>query len=236
MLDADKIVQNTLELFKDEVSKIKNFVSVEDYAELHPQPLTPTSIKVDVEIFLKDIERYQDYFMQWGKHHSHLPRYGLALVNLDGVLDAVNDPTNGSLYEWNSHNPDNKILECDCTSTTEVMDMPSLKDLAVFDKHWCRSNILKWDTGAEFVPHIDNGIPAPWLRLWGTTDSVNLDLRFYNKETKQMELVTDIEPGRIYIIDTSIVHDAKGNADNIYQFFLSVLPSAVNTLKELKNK
>jgi len=235
MLDAEKIVDDTLNLFRHEIQNISEFISIDDYEQLHQEFLTPTSIKIDMDILKHDLESYQVFFQQWGQHRSHVPRYGIALVNLDGVLDRTQDPTNGSLYEWSSLNPDKKIIESDCVIPTELINLLSLKPLRVLDDHWCRSNILKWNKGAEFVPHIDNCVPAPWIRLWATSDADNLDLRFYNKKTKSMEKVKSIEEGRVYIIDTSIVHDAKAHNDNIYQLFLSTLPSSTELLKELIN-
>jgi hypothetical protein len=161
-----------------------------------------------------------------------LPRYGLALVNQDGQIKKQ-DPINGSLYEWNVRFPDDPIIESDCTTVTEVMKMPSLLPLQILNGHWCRSNILKWYPGAEFKPHVDTVVPSPWIRLWGTSDPTCLEIR-YNNGTDTLVKAQNVEAGRIYIIDTSMVHDAVCTDSRVYQFFLSVLPSSINTLKELK--
>ncbi len=47
-----------------------------------------------------------------------------------------------------------------------------------------------------------------------------------------MKSITGIESGRLYLIDTSQVHDAVSH-DEVYQFFLSVSPTALNIIKEL---
>jgi len=73
-------------------------------------------------------------------------------------------------------------------------------------------------------------VPSPWIRLWGTTSN-SIKLRFSNKN--KLEDYGDVEPGRIYIIDTSLVHDARCTDKKAAQFFLSVLPSAYDILTNL---
>jgi hypothetical protein len=237
IVDADKIISDTLKVFfKSEAQQKKfagltDFVNAEEYASLHTQFLTPLNIKIDCDLFLREIKAFSNYFEQWGNEHTHLPRYGLALVNRDGMLRSK-DPINGSLYEWNAKNPDNPIIESDCRVPTPVMTLESLKALNCFDGSWYRSNIFKWGKDAEFKPHIDAIVPSPWLRLWGTTDAENTEVRCWDPLTKEMKRVTGIETGRIYLIDTSKVHDAISHSE-VYQFFLSVRPSAVNIIKDL---
>ncbi len=237
IVDADKIVSDTLSVFfKSEIqrkkfSELTEFVSEEDYREIHSKFLVPLNVKIDCDLFLKEITQYSDFFEQWGTEHTHLPRYGIALVNQDGTLKSK-DPINGSLYEWNVRYPNSPIIESDCKTSTPVMNLDSLTPLKCFDGYWFRSNIFKWGQGAEFKPHIDSIIPSPWLRLWGTTDAENTEVRCWNPKTKTMKSITGIESGRLYLIDTSQVHDAVSH-DEVYQFFLSVSPTALNIIKEL---
>lgn len=232
-IDADKIVQETISVFEKSgavnfYKNCKDLIGCEDYQRLHPQFLTPLNIKIDCEQFNKEIVQYDNNFEQWGTDHQHLPRYGLALVNQDGVLKR-NDPVNGSLMAWNRDHPDYPLIETDCIVPTEVLNLPSLSDLRIFDKHWCRSNILKWHKDAFFYPHIDSLLPSMWIRLWATTSS-EISVRYYNKNSGCLEVCENIEPGRIYVIDTSIVHDASATGDDVYQLFLSVRPSAKTIL------
>jgi hypothetical protein len=233
-VDEQKIINDTRKVYFSNViqrkryQSIKSVVSEQDYHELHSNTLVPLDIKINVDEFIKEIKQYDQFFEQWGNQHLHLPRYGLSLVNLDGRLKKK-DPINGSLYQWNLHNPNNPILETDCLKPTEVMNLPSLKVLDVFKNYWCRSNILKWDDGAHFLPHIDTLMPAPWIRLWGTTSN-NIKIRFA-KNGKMIDH-DGVEPGRLYIIDTLKVHDARCEGTNSYQFFLSVLPEALDVLKK----
>lgn len=229
-IDKEQILSETFKAFDNEVFRhimaTNETVSVEDYYRLHSSPLTPTTIKIDTELLKKEVSEYK--FVQWGKNHTHLERYGLALVNQSGEL-IEDDPINGSLMAWNQQNPDKPLIEIDCRTPTEVMNISSLSPLKVFDNYWTRSNIFKWNKDAYFLPHIDTSVPSLWLRLWMGTEGVVV--RFYNEETKELEQL-QYEPGRVYVIDTSIIHDAYATEDNVFQLFLSVLPSSFNIVLE----
>jgi hypothetical protein len=231
-INAQAIIDETLEVFeKSGAANIyrscKYLIEDEDYKQLHPSFLTPLDIKIDPEEFSKEILNHQDAFEQWGKDHTHLPRYGAALINQNGYI-IKNDPINGSLMAWNRDHPDQPLIETDCQTPTTLLSLVSLKPLDTFKGHWCRSNILKWEKGAKFLPHIDTVVPSPWIRLWGSMSN-DVVLRFYNEETGFLEPV-DFEVGRLYVIDTSLVHDATATGDNVYQLFLSVLPTATDLI------
>jgi len=234
-VNSEEIIRLSKEVFltsdiqKQKYNSLVGWIHEEDYTRLHPFFLTPIDIKIDVEQFNKEIVAYNDFFEQWGNEHLHLPRYGLALVNQTGELHH-NDPVNGSLYEYNLKNPNNPLLETDFNQETEVMDLPSLRPLKQFSNHWLRSNILFWKPGAHFKPHIDTVVPSPWIRLWGTTTD-GIKLRYAVND----ELVdtTEVEPGRLYLIDTSIVHDAICEDASGYQFFLSCSTGLYGRLRRL---
>jgi len=234
-IDSKKIISDTIADFtssvsqKKKFSEIKSFVDNKDYKALHKDFLTPTTIKIDVQQFINEIDRYSDKFEQWGNRHTSLPRYGLALVNQDGQLKAK-DPINGSLHEWNILYPNDPLIETDFLMPTEVLNIDSLRPLRVFDGHWCRSNILKWHQGAHFKPHIDAILPCPWYRLWATTDVENFRIR-YDNGFDELTSFKNLEAGRLYIIDTSLVHDAESFTSDVYQLFLSVLPPAGRILE-----
>ena len=231
-IDAQKIIDETHAVFEksgaaDILRNCTNVVKDEDYKRLHPFPLTPTNIVIDCAELNRQVRRYNDKFQKWGTDHQHLQRYGLAVVNQSGEL-IDNDPINGSLMACNRDNPNCPLIETDCATATEVMQLPALRPLHIFDGHWCRSNILKWHSGAFFFPHIDTIVPSMWIRLWAAT-SDNVLLRFYNPASGELEQA-DYEPGRVYIIDTSLVHDASTTGFNVLQLFLSVQPSAYELL------
>jgi hypothetical protein len=202
-----------------------------DYRALHRTFLTPTSLSFDVEAFVLEIDRYSSYFTKWGKKYQELPRYGLPLFNVDGCISKT-DPTMGSLLDWIKENPDNPILETDCTTATEVYNLKSLEALKHFDSYFCRSSILKWGAGSVFTPHIDVALPAPWFRLWATTSNY-IDLSYWDQQGNKRSC-DYIEAGRIYLIDTTLVHEAAWNARGwVYQLFLSLMPSSISTLRSV---
>jgi hypothetical protein len=43
----------------------------------------------------------------------------------------------------------------------------------------------------------------------------------------------EFEAGRVYIVDTSLVHDAYATGNSVHQLFLSVKPEANTTLEKL---
>jgi len=230
---VERVIADTIEVFNKTVIQAEKFqqlpkVSAEQYSRLHKDFLTPLDITIDPVLFNQEIEQYNSNFEQWGSTHTQLPRYGLALVNQSGEL-INNDPINGSLYEYNKNNSNDPLYETDCTTPTPVMhNVKSLEPLNIFNGYWARSNVLKWLDTAKFLPHIDTLVPSPWLRLWATTDPDTVTVRYYSDGVKTC---TDIEAGRIYLIDTSLVHEAVSTGTN-YQLFLSVNPYAVDIIEE----
>jgi hypothetical protein len=234
-MDITKIIPNTVKVFSSPEVKEKMqglpCINEEQYRFVHKQFLTPLDIKINVEEFIKDITAYDKFFQPWGG--KKFPRYGIPLVNHNGKHNNETDPTNGSLTDWNVGHPENKFIETDFRAKTEIINCKSLNPLSIFDGTWCRSNILKWSEGGEFVPHIDAVIPCYWLRLWGTTCTEGFELSYYDSNYRLIT-VKDIEPGRIYLIDTTLIHQARStHGSSIYQFFISVDPNAINLIKQL---
>ena len=63
--------------------------------------------------------------------------------------------------------------------------------------------------------------PTVNLRLWGATND-KVDLRYGDDMTK-----AEYEPNRLYLIDTSIIHDACAVGE-VYQYFIGLLPTEKN--------
>jgi len=234
-VNADEIIEQSKKVFltsdkqKQKYYSLKGWIEQKEYAQIHPFFLNPLDIKINPTLFTKQITEYKDYFEQWGNEHTHLPRKGLALVNETGRLH-LNDPVNGSLYEYNKNYPETPLIETDFTKETEVMNLSSLDPLKQFEGNWLRSNILYWEDGAHFKPHIDTVVPSPWIRLWGTT-SESIKLRYAHNNT--LIDVVNVEPGRLYLIDTSLVHDARCDGASGYQFFLSCCTGVYERLRRL---
>jgi hypothetical protein len=234
-VNSQKIIDDSRRVFLSSENQLNKYNSLtswideESYKKLHKSFLTSIDVKINEELFSKEILEYSSWFEQWGGEHLHLPRKGLALVNQTGDLIA-NDPVNGSLYEYNFKNPNQPLLEIDFVKETEVMTMLSLEPLNFLKGKWIRSNILHWGAGAHFKPHIDNTVPSPWIRLWGTTTN---DIKLRYAVNDQLVEVNDVEPGRLYVIDTSIVHDAWCYSNEGYQFFLCCSVDSYDTLLKL---
>lgn len=231
-VDTDKIIKETVEVFKKStaIDRLTTFSSLQkkEYNILHKKFLTPTRLIFDVKKFNEEILEFENYFESWGFNKENNLRQGLALVNQTGKLIS-NDPINGSLMEYNDKT-NCPLLELDCREKTKVFDLSSLKILNSISDKWYRSNVLRWNKTARFVPHIDTLIPSYWIRLWAIDKPENIIMRYWNKETVEIQ---NAEPGRIYVIDTSLVHDAVCIDSSCYQLFLSLPIDSYDTLKGL---
>ena len=233
------VIKDTKSRYQSEIikNKIKNAecITEQRYRELHTKNLVPLDIVIDVDQFTTEIAPYNSYFKYWSHRGiTSIESYGLPMANLNGKIDNVSEPTVGSLTEWNMLYPDNPHFDLDFVTETEIMQLSSLQSLKYyFDGHWSRSNILKWGADGQFYPHVDNVVPAYWYRLWGTTNTDSYLLAFYDEATDSFIKEENIEPGRIYLIDTAKTHIAKSSIDTIYQYFIGVKPSAYETIKKL---
>jgi hypothetical protein len=205
------------------------------YRELHSKPLVPTSIKINVELFKSTMQQYSKYFKPWSKNRPEMfkIRKGLPLVNLTGQYTDAEDPTIGPLDYHNKINPDKPLLETDIVTPTKILYEECFKPLEILHPYLVRSSILKWEKGANFVPHVDTGVPTPHLRLWGTDNPESIKVRFKNNLDEYVE-VTNVEAGRIYIIDTAEYHDALCTSTMGYQFFIAVNVAAYDLLNNIK--
>lgn len=217
-VDTDFIYQ-WWESYSD-LPKLEN----EKYYKLHEKLITPTDMKIDVDLFMNEIKDYQSCFSEWGRLFTQYPRYGAPLVNLTGKLDEDPDPSRMPLDEYIMF--ENKILhDVEITQKTQLCEMKCLQPLNNMLKYMVRSSLLKWDNTGHFKPHADVLLPAPNLRIWGTT-SANMVLKIDGQKIK------DIEPGRIYVIDTSKIHEAWSYEEDVYQFFIALTIDSYDTLYE----
>jgi hypothetical protein len=198
-------------------------VPQEIYDELHKEFLVPLDLWIDGE---QEFKNNSDLFYIWGDNRPELKtRKGMALVNLDGK----NDPEDISIGPLDHHNikydeglVDECYLECHFTQPTPQLD-DACKELKQFDLG--RSSILWWQAGDNFVPHVDVRLPTVNLRLWGCTDSGNIRLRSGPNPNDLVK--ASYESKRLYLIDTSIIHDAYAY-DEVYQYFIALLPTENN--------
>jgi hypothetical protein len=201
-------------------------ISEKLYNKLHTSELVKTNIKINVSEFKKEIKFYENKFTKWGKKYPKVPRFGIPMVNLTGSLDEDDDPSRQPLDEY-FFNLQKVLHDAEIKTKTEICNMKTLEPLKILYPYLIRSSILKWDKGGFFAPHCDVYIPAPNLRLWGTTSN-NMELIIDKKIQK------DIEPGRIYIIDTAKEHEAKSFENEVYQFFIGLSIDSYDMLKKIR--
>jgi len=206
----------------------------EDYWSLHKQFLTPTSIEIDIEKFTNCMNQYRDYFKPWGNNRPELNeiRRGLPLVNIHGKYDDHNDISIGPLDQYNKNNPDFPFLENDFTCQTDVLKHECFDNLNILKQFLCRSSILYWKNGANFLPHYDVLVPTVNLRLWGTNDPSSVSLR-YQSDNKMIEVSDSVQAGRLYLIETSTIHDAACIGEEVYQFFIALNIASKESLAEI---
>jgi len=221
-LDDDK--KNSL-LFDEEL-----ILYHDRYYKLHSSFLRPTKIKIDVNFFKEEIKRYHSKFRYFTNKY-YKQRYCISLVNIDGTIDKEHDITAQplDLLPASKH-----IADWEITKKTEVYkNLKSLTPLRELDEYLTRSQILLWHKNASFVPHIDTWPDQSCknLRFWGVTNPENYIFKSLG-ESVNME---KIEPGRIYLVDTTQWHYAKATGDWQYTFFLSTKlnDSVINLLEKL---
>ena len=205
------------------------------YYDLHTQNLIPTNIKIDLELFDREIKYYQNKFEQWGPMHTDLPRTGMALTlpKVDYPKDVYPNPSNWPMDTWCIHNPDFPLVDSLFTEPTPAFkEMKSLQPLMIFKEHFGRCNLLRWHNGAKFFPHMDVFHPFHNLRLWGTNDPDNYHFYFWDELKGKYIREENVEAGRIYVADTEKWHHAYTTADNNYTFFISLQVSGYDKIRE----
>jgi len=230
-------------------------LSIENYNALHNSVINPLNIKIDIDSFHNSMQKYKYAFRSWGEKKKHFLRYGLPLVNENGSMYNNPEPVCYPLDEWiegftyEQKLPFKHYDRC-FTSKTEVLDEPCFEPLmSTFGDYLLRSCILRWDEPAFFYPHTDTEVPSPILRLWGTSEPDVVKIRFdkqrrrvmpHNVSTTADIDVQDfedfeIEPGRLYLMDTSIIHAARSLVHrSTYQFFIALHSDSYNKIRESK--
>jgi len=228
-------------LVKKESMEKEDSLSIEEYNTLHEGKfIIPLDYKIDIELFGKEIQDYRLAFRRWGEKHMHVPRFGIPLTNLNGDLRNNPEPCCYPLDQWCDANPNSKYSDQDFNVPTELLDCSCFDVINELKEYMIRSCVLYWGKDAYFMPHVDTWLPSKILRLWGTSDATKQDLRHYydyngNDTTKGYKIIDNIESGRLYLMDTSLMH--TGNAfDNVYQFFIALNVNAYNLLENKKLK
>jgi len=227
-------------------------IESEDYIRLHSQPLQPLDLKVDVTEFHNYMNEVKYAFRAWGEKNSHYLRYGLPLVNKNGSSYNNPEPTCYPLDEWARKFPESEQSEWvdrKFTEHTEFLNHKCFNSINAIKHCMVRSCILRWDEPSSFYPHTDTWLPSPIIRLWGTTTPDTVKIRFDTKlqranpwevnslnEIDVQDFVDfEVEPGRLYILDTNIVHSARSlTHESTYQFFIALHSDSYKLIDDLK--
>ena len=187
--------------------------SPSEYDKIHTDILIPTIFKIN-NTFEEEIKQYHKYFVQWGNTHTEYHRYGLSLVNRTGDYT---DKESNSPLDTHYEQTGEILWDIDFTVPTQALNIKSLNVLNPIKKYMIRSNILWWNELGHFKPHVDISKNFfTHIRLWGTNKTSSEYLFKFNNEK------INFEPGRLYICDTSITHEAKALTDYCYTYFISV--------------
>ena len=220
-------------------------LELNEYLEIHKKTLQPLNIKIDVPLFEQQMEEYKYAFRRWGTRHHEYPRYGVPLVNLNGEMFNNPEPVCYPLDQWNKDLPeDEKIYDPMINVPTELLSESCFDPLELLKPYMLRSCILKWHNSGRFYPHTDTWIPSEIIRLWGTNDPKNMRLQFdcdgkrcsppdVPSTDYTLEPSAQIEAGRLYVMDTHVIHDALALGDNVYQFFIALSVDSLPTLRKL---
>lgn len=203
-------------------------LSIEDYYNLHTSFIVPLNLKIDTKQYKHEIGQYSSSFRVWGDSHLDWPRFGIPLFNLTGNLNDEEDPSCWPLDKWWKKHPDRVYWDHDFNKPTEVISLKSLTPLSLLHPFMIRSNLLKWNTGGRFVPHVDM-VPEliTHIRLWGTTESPkDYELKFGNT-------AVEFEPGRLYLIDTIASHSAIAHCDDAHTFFITLTLDGLGIVQQL---
>lgn len=220
-------------------------LELDEYLKVHKDTLQPLDMRIDVELFEQQMEEYKYAFRRWGIKHTQYPRFGAPLVNLNGEMFNNPEPVCYPLDQWNGNLPEEeRIYDPMIKTPTEMLSASCFDPLDSIKPYMLRSCILKWGATGHFKPHTDTWMPSEIIRLWGTNDPENMLLQF-DKDGKRCsppELMDmeynlvpaeNVEAGRLYVIDTHVIHDAAALADNVYQFFIALSVDSLPVLREL---
>jgi hypothetical protein len=202
-------------------------VSQKVWDEMHTDYLVPLDIVVDMDALeeeLKDIE-----WQKWvnpSQDFTDRPNYAYALT--DGKIEGATYWPNDL---WNMEHPDQPLIDTDFDTETQFFKFSeSLTWLyEIFAGYWARSHILRWDDMGHFRPHVDTPIPAINYRLWATNKPEDYVIRFEGKT------IEGLEKGRVYLIDTSKVHEGWSTNENVLTLFLSVNTKAKKIIEDFKS-
>lgn len=217
-------------------------IDPDTYLKQHYQPMVDLGVDIDLDLFNREVDHYKDNFQPWGINDDKRNRFGIDLTGPDTPIDVFPQPANWPLDIWTAHHPDKPFFDATLTTPTEhFYKFESLYPIyELFEGHIARTNVVWWNKGGEFHPHIDCIVNrAVNYRIWiSNTTGQGHPLLFANRENSNgMKNVSDdLIPGRMYLLDTSMYHNGYATQDNVFSMLMSVLPSASDVITNLINE
>lgn len=178
----------------------------------------------------RDLQQFQEQWVQYNPYKPGNPRYGLSLTSLDGKLGGRPD-----LYSLQEFHRREGILyrESDFRTPTPVFEKcPSLHEFVnYFSPHLGRSHFLRFEPGGFFPPHRDSA-------LMTEPDCVRLLIPIWNISTESHAFLYDgkkmqFEAGRVYFLNTMVSHSIFSFSSNVIYLICNLIltPESVKKFK-----
>lgn len=223
---------------------LKPRIDPKKYESMHQgKKFIPLNFTIDLELFNSEVFRLKNKFESWGIRKTELSRKGIALTETSEkvVHDYKSGPANWPLDVWNWYHPEKPLADVDFNSVSKYSrQFKSLQEiLSTFDGHLGRTNVTWWNSGDYFNTHFDVDLDHPInYRLWLSNYTGNEHKLFMGERSpdrNMTQISNEMEPGRLYLIDTSRYHKGEATVDNVFSLLMTLQPSATNLLEKLLN-
>lgn len=220
----------------------KPYIDSTVYNTIHSDlEFRPLNFTVDLEKFNSEVISLKDKFESWGVRKTELSRKGLALTDTKTKVkhDYESGPANWPLDVWNWYHPDKPLADVDFDQLSKyARHFESLKEIMdTFAPYLGRTNVTWWNNGDHFTKHFDVSIERPVnYRLWmsnHTGHEHELWMGGRDKNDPMTQISLDMEPGRLYLIDTSRYHAGGATVNNVFSLLVTLKPSATDLLYRL---
>lgn len=206
-----------------------------EYKKVVNSFLQPLPIKLNEEKFSNLIDTYKNNFIPWKnleKNEVHYNQFAVPIINKTGILHDDQDISLRYLEDVNTIVTDEIVLENDFLLPTEILSHLFFDDLKQFQPYMLRSFITRWFPGAAVLPRFDMILPTTFFQLWAVDRPTNLIFSYENNF--DLIEIKDIEPFKLYLLDTNQIHTKQCINDVVHQISISLSINAVNLVQEVQ--
>lgn len=189
----------------------------------------PLNIRINLRQFHEEISKFKDAWVDYlPRTDRPNNRKGLTLTNLPGA-GCQGVPSLAQAM----HMLGRPVSEMEFNEPTELYHAcDSLKPFLDMFSPLGRTFIVKCDTGGYFVPHRDHpSMPRSVLRLAVFLGNVGPNQYDWLMEDQRL----NIEPGRVYYINTRKTHRTISWVDNSMHLILNIPMNTENVAKIIAN-